>query len=72
MKIYASQKYVDDAIAESKEAATSIDLSALDTEGKIVETFADGSTKITLVEFDENGNPIKLVDADGNVTDLKW
>ena len=72
MKIYASQKYVDDAIAESKEAATSIDLSALDTEGKIVETFADGSTKITLVEFDENGNPIKFVDADGNETVLTW
>lgn len=72
MKIYASQKYVDDAIAKSKEAATSIDLSALDTEGKIVETFADGSTKTTLVEFDENGNPIKLVDADGNETVLTW
>lgn len=52
--------------------ATSIDLSKLDSEGKIVETFADGMTKTTTLEFDTNGNPIKITDGDGNVTTLTW
>ena len=51
---------------------SSIDLSALDTEGKIVETFADGTTKTTTMDFDENGNPIKITDGDGNETVLTW
>jgi bacillopeptidase F (M6 metalloprotease family) len=71
--LHEAQVYTDAAIENVKiPDPVSIDLSALDTEGKIVETFADGSTKITLVEFDENGNPIKLVDADGNETVLTW
>ena len=50
----------------------SIDLSGLDTNGTIVETYADGTSKTTTVEFDASGNPIKITDADGNVTTLTW
>lgn len=50
----------------------SIDLSGLDTNGTIVETYADGTTKTTTLEFDASGNPIKITDGDGNVTTLTW
>jgi hypothetical protein len=53
-------------------APTAINLSALDTEGRIVETYADGSTKTTVMEFDADGNPVKITDGDGNVTVLTW
>jgi YD repeat-containing protein len=56
----------------SSGVASSIDLSSLDTDGKIVETYADGSTKTTTIEFDELGNPIKITDGDGNVTEIVW
>ena len=49
-----------------------IDLSAFDTEGKIVETFEDGSTETTTMEFDDNKRPIKITDGDGHVTTLTW
>ena len=48
-----------------------IDLSRLDG-GEIVETFSDGSTKTTAIEYDADGNPIKITDGDGNATDLIW
>ena len=51
---------------------TEIDLSALDTAGTIVETYADGTTKTTTMEFDADGNPVKITDADGNETVLTW
>lgn len=51
---------------------TSIDLSAFDTEGKIVETYGNGTIRTTTMEFDEAGNPIKITDPDGNVTELVW
>ena len=60
------------AIAKLYEVATSIDLSAYESNGRIVETYEDGSTKTTRVEFDENGNPIKITDGNGNVTVLTW
>lgn len=66
------EKYLPDTIARVSPDPVSIDLSALDTEGKIVETFADGSTKTTTVEFDADGNPVKIIDADGNETVLAW
>lgn len=50
----------------------SIDLCNFDTTGEIVETFADGTSKTTVAEFDENGNPIKITDCDGNATTLIW
>jgi YD repeat-containing protein len=52
--------------------ASSIDLSTFDSDGRIIETFADGSTRTTTMEFDADGNPIKITDADGNVTILTW
>jgi hypothetical protein len=47
-------------------------LSGLDTSGTIVETYADGTTKTTTLEFDASGNPIKITGGDGNVTTLTW
>lgn len=60
------------AINELYKVATSIDLSAYESNGQIVETYEDGSTKTTTVEFDAIGNPIKITDANGNVTVLTW
>ena len=60
------------AINKLSKIAASIDLSAYESSGQIVETYADGSTKTTTVEFDENGNPIKITDSDGNETVLTW
>lgn len=50
----------------------SIDLSASDTEGKIVETYSDGTERVTTLEFDADGNPIKVTDENGNETTLIW
>lgn len=78
------------AIHEIK-TATSIDASALESEGVITasfadgtrttasvvdniitETYADGSTLTYTMEFDANGNPIKITDSNGNITVLIW
>lgn len=59
-------------LAKASAPAASVDLSGLDSEGKIVETYADGTTKTTTIESDENGNPVKITDGDGNVTTLIW
>ena len=53
-------------------APTSINLSAFDTDGTIVESYADGTTKTTTMEFDDDGNPVKITDGDGNETVLTW
>lgn len=60
------------AINNLSKIAASIDLSAYESSGQIVETYADGSTKTTTIEFDENGNPIKITDSNGNETVLTW
>jgi YD repeat-containing protein len=52
--------------------SASIDLTRFDAEGVIVETFANGTTKTTTMEFDENGNPVKITDNLGNETVLIW
>lgn len=77
--INAKQQQTDEALGEITEqlgqadpVPVSIDLSALETEGKIVETYADGSTKTSTMEFDADGNPTKITDGDGNVTTLTW
>lgn len=49
---------------------TAIDISGLDTDGTIVETYADGTSKTTTMEFDDKGNPTKVTDGNGNVTEL--
>lgn len=66
------EQYLPDGIGGTVAQPVSIDLSGLDTSGTIVETYADGTTKTTTMEFDENGNPIKITDGDGNVTTLTW
>ena len=58
--------------AETESVATNIDLSKFNTSGQITETYADGSTKTTTIEFDADGNPVKITDGDGNVTTLTW
>lgn len=60
-----------DEIYLPESVATSIDLSKYESDGIIEETYASG-TKTTTVEFDENGNPTKITDGDGNVTTLTW
>lgn len=51
---------------------TAIDLSGYESEGRIVESFDDGSTQTTTIEFDSVGRPTKITDNSGNVTTLKW
>lgn len=60
------------AMAQRLAPAASIDMSAFDSAGQIVETFADGTSKTTVIEFDDDGNPVKITDGDGNVTVLTW
>lgn len=59
-------------LAKAVAVPTSIDLSAFETAGQIVESYADGTSKTTTLEFDELGNPIKITDGDGNVTEIVW
>lgn len=75
--VYVGDGYVKVAaypveLGGAAEVATSIDLSMLESSGQIVETYADGSTKTTQLEFDASGNPIKITDGDGNVTEITW
>ena len=51
---------------------TAIDMSAFDTMGQIVETYENGTSKTTTIEFDETGNPVKITDGDGNEITLIW
>lgn len=60
------------SLNEGEAVATSIDLSGYESNGQIAETYADGTTKTTTVEFDASGNPTKITDGDGNVTTLTW
>ena len=60
-----------DAMPEDP-VATKVDLSAYESSGIIKETFGDGTIKTTTVEFDANGNPVKITDGDGNITTLTW
>lgn len=54
------------------EQPVSIDMSALESEGKIVETYADGTQKVTTIEFNAMGNPSKITDSNGNVIQFMW
>lgn len=51
---------------------TAVDLSGFETEGKIVESYEDGSTNTYTFEFDSDGNPTKITDSSGNETVLTW
>lgn len=48
-----------DSISGDEETAVSVDLSQYDN-GIITETYADGSTKVSNLEFDESGNVSKI------------
>lgn len=58
--------------ADKDSSPTSINLSSFESEGKIVETFADGSAITTVMEFDSDGKPTKITDSNGNVTVMTW
>ena len=66
------QGYLAQIVSGTTEPPTAIDISGLDTNGTIVETYADGTSKTTTIEFDANGTPTKITDGDGNVTTLIW
>ena len=66
------EQYLPAGIGGAVTQLVSIDLSGLDTSGTIVETYADGTTKTTSIEFHANGTPTKITDGDGNVTTLTW
>ena len=71
----ADKKEIVDAVLEElpeTSVATVVDLSAYESDGKIVETYADGSVVTTVMEFDSNGKPTKITDSNGNVTMLTW
>lgn len=57
---------------QTESVVTKIDLSSFDSAGKIIETLVDGSSRATFLEFDEDGNPVKITDSKGNVTTLTW
>lgn len=69
---FAKKEDVDALKRTITSVSTSVDLSALETDGVIVETYDDGSTKTITMEFDDEGNPIKITDGDGNETVLTW
>ena len=71
----ADKEEMVDAVLEAMPedtVATNVDLSAYESSGIIKETFGDGTSKTTTVEFDADGNPVKITDGDGNITVLAW
>ena len=52
--------------------AADIDLSKYESDGIIVETYADGSTLTHNFEFDADGRPTKRTDSNGNVQTFTW
>lgn len=50
--------------------ATAVDLTAFESDGIIVETYADGSTVTTTMERNAEGKITKITDSNGNVTVL--
>ena len=55
-----------------KKIATDVDLSKYESEGIIVETYADGSSLTHTFEFDANGRPTKRTDSNGGETIFTW
>lgn len=49
-----------------------VDMSQFESAGKIIETYADGTSKTTTIDFDSLGNPTKITDGDGHVTNFTW
>lgn len=78
---YDTTKYIraNISLLEEKNHALSpstIDMTAFETEGKIVETYrtygGDTIQKTTTMEFDSNGNPVKIISDTGFETTLTW
>lgn len=69
--VQAALMPLSELLPEKTPPAT-IDMSAFESEGKIVEHYADGTSGTTLFEFDTDGNPTKITDSNGNVTVLTW
>ena len=57
---------------DAPKTPTEVDLSGFESEGIIVETYADGSSLTHTFEFDANGKPTKITDSDGNEITLTW
>jgi hypothetical protein len=70
--IYQDTTVVKTIDAKFLPSAVSIELSEFESNGRIVETYKDGSVVTTLMEFDNNGRPTKITDSNGNVTVLTW
>ena len=64
--------HIEDGIVDAQKVASLVNLTAYESEGKIVETYPDGSVVTSTVEFDADGNPIKITNSNGNVTVLTW
>ena len=65
-------KKIDEKYLPAEAVPVTIDLSGYESNGKIIETFADGSTETTIIEFDSTGRPSTITDKNGNVTTLTW
>lgn len=70
-EIRASVSMLGGSGAETATVKT-IDMTSFEESGQIVETYADGTSKTTTMEFDDDGNPVKITDGDGNVTTITW
>ena len=66
------EEYLPENIGGTIKTATHIDLTRYDSEGVIVEHYADGSTLTHTLERDGSGNPIKITDSDGKEVTLEW
>ena len=72
VSIYQDTTVVKTLDAKFLPSAVSVDLSGFESNGRIVETYVDGSVVTTVMEFDANGKPTKITDSNGNVTVLTW
>ena len=69
---YKDVKTLDAKYLPAEAVPVTIDLSGYKSNGKIIETFADGSTETTTMTFDSEGRPSTITDKNGNVTTLTW
>lgn len=59
-------------IENANKPAPAVDLTAFESDGIIVETYADGSTVTTTMERNAEGKVTKITDSNGNETVLTW
>ena len=63
---------VESLIELANKPAPAVDLTAFESDGIIVETYADGSTVTTTMERNAEGKITKITDSNGNETVLTW